>query len=177
MLRFVTSGSMWIRPIVPKTRNLFGKFNLPTLAKNKTVISLLTVSTGIIGLHHTTSFPHFYNSQPIYNDIAVLDSSTRFESINLDNRRAKYREMCVGSVLGLVSGVIIGKISTVLAYVTVFSLLAIEWLSNKGIIDKSYLYGRTSRYLKHVAGSNISLDKPFFKVPFLLTFFISSLNI
>lgn len=50
-------------------------------------------------------------------------------------RKIIYKQMCLGSILGIGFGLVMIKISSTLIYLTVFSVLALEWLRNRGIID------------------------------------------
>ncbi|AET38333.1 Fun14p Ecym_2620 [Eremothecium cymbalariae DBVPG len=97
------------------------------------------------------------------------------------NGKLNYRQLCVGSISGLTLGVIIGKVSNVLAFITVFSLLTLQWLQNRGLLDKGATKG-LSQYIVNTGRERVDLntlvwEKPSFKVSFLLTFFLAAINV
>ncbi|CCK70210.1 Fun14p KNAG_0D04700 [Huiozyma naganishii CBS 8797] len=50
-------------------------------------------------------------------------------------RKAVYKQLCLGSILGVVCGVVMVKVSGLLVYTTVFGLLLFEWLRARGLVD------------------------------------------
>lgn len=97
------------------------------------------------------------------------------------SKKVNYRQLCLGSVIGVVAGVVVGKISSILVFITAFGLLSMQWLSNRGLIDKSSTWG-LSKYVVKTGRESIDLntlvwDKPSFKVPFILTFVLAAINV
>ncbi|CAR22415.1 Fun14p [Lachancea thermotolerans CBS 6340] len=133
------------------------------------------------------------SSKNIIRSDTILDVKQRNaglpEEIGLPGQRGKsavskkvnYRELCLGSVLGLMIGVVVGKISSVLVFVTACGLLSLQWLSNRGLVDKNATWG-LSKYIVKTGRESVDLntliwDKPSFKVPFILTFVLAALNV
>lgn len=94
----------------------------------------------------------FINQFLIYNESALITTNDNMKLrmkeneyqadgavISADESRKRrkiiYKQMCLGSILGIGFGLFIIKISSALIYLTVFSILALEWLRNRGIID------------------------------------------
>lgn len=93
-----------------------------------------------------------------------------------------YRQLCIGSILGLVAGVVVGKISTLLVYVAAVGFLAVQWLQNRGVIDKSATGSIFTRYIIKTGRETVDLntliwERPSFKISFLLTFLLAAANI
>lgn len=93
-----------------------------------------------------------------------------------------YRQLCIGSIFGLVLGVVVGKISTLLVYLTAVGFLTIQWLQNRGMIDKDITGSIFARYIIKTGRETIDLntlvwERPSFKISFLLTFLLAAANI
>ncbi|CCE65420.1 hypothetical protein TPHA_0L00640 [Tetrapisispora phaffii CBS 4417] len=117
----------------------------------------------------------------LYNDSAVsreLHNNVfkRLPTTKREERKAIYRDMCWGSIVGVASGILIAKVSSILIYVAVFTGLAIEWMKNKGYVDKEFITGSTSTILRQVVHKNYNLNRPLFKVSFMLSFIIAAFN-
>lgn len=135
----------------------------------------------------------------IYND-AILDinspgSLQKVQEVGLPSKEPKdhkttsrfngkldYRQLCYGSIIGVFLGVVVGKISSLLVFLTVSAYLGLQFLQNRGAIDK----GSTQRLLQGLtiktSGESIDLntliwERPSFKVSFLLTFVLAAVNI
>lgn len=98
------------------------------------------------------------------------------------NGKLDYRQLCYGSIIGVFLGVVIGKISSLLVFLTASAYLGLQFLQNRGAIDK----GSTQRLLQGltIKTSSESIDlntliweRPSFKVSFLLTFVLAAVNI
>lgn len=87
-----------------------------------------------------------------------------------------YEELTIGSVVGLFSGVIIGKLSQVIVFVSLLSYFLIEFLENKNIIHIPWNYfitiGKEKINLKQ-----LFFEKPSFKISFVLSFIIAAYNV
>lgn len=135
----------------------------------------------------------------IYND-AIVDvnspkSLQKGQEIGLPSREHKnteatsrfngildYRQLCYGSIIGVFLGVVVGKISSLLVFLTASAYLGVQFLQNRGVVDK----GATQRLLEGltIKTSRESIDlntlvweRPSFKVSFLLTFVLAAVNI
>lgn len=162
------------------------------------------VATKVVGLTMATSLgiaaPWIYNSKNlIYND-AILDvnrnpslstvsaqetglpSQARVQRKSRLNGYLDYRQLCIGSIFGLVLGVVVGKISTLLVYVSVIGFLSLQWLQNRGIVDKDATGSLFSKYIIKTGRETIDFntliwERPSFKISFLLTFLLAAANI
>lgn len=101
--------------------------------------------------------------------------------ISSKQRRVNYRQMCYGSILGLVFGVIFGKISSLLVFITGVGFVGLQFLQNRGVISSDSTRS-LSKYVVTIGRERIDLntliwDKPSFKVSFILTFVLAALNV
>lgn len=160
------------------------------------------VTTRVVGLTMAASIgitaPWIYNSRNlIYNDavvdasrnlgaaIAALGQGAAQESQPKRSRfggKLDYRQLCIGSIFGLVLGVVIGKISTLLVYVSAVGFLTLQWLQNRGIVDKNATNSLFARYIIKSGRETIDFntliwERPSFKISFLLTFLLAAANI
>ncbi|AMD18826.1 HBL076Cp [Eremothecium sinecaudum] len=97
------------------------------------------------------------------------------------NGKLNYRQLCMGSITGLAFGIIMGKISHALVFVSAFGLLALQWLQSRGIVNKDATKG-LSKYVLNMSREQVDLntliwEKPSFKVSFLLSFVLAAMNI
>lgn len=94
-------------------------------------------------------------------------------------QRLNYQHLAVGSFLGLFSGYVLGKLSKLLTFVGLTSLLIVQFLQSRGIIDvynkptvqKFYSFARN-----HLHVSEFMLEKPSFKFSFLLSALVAAFN-
>lgn len=160
------------------------------------------LATRVAGLTMATSVgiaaPWIYNLQnTIYNDavvdahrspgaaVAALAQGSVQEPAKRKSRldgKLDYRQLCMGSILGLVLGVVVGKVSTLLVYVTAAGLLGLQWLQNRGIVDKNATQSLFARYIVKSGRETLDLntliwERPSFKLSFLLTFVLAAANI
>lgn len=114
----------------------------------------------------------------IYNDIGFVEQPTLRSSLSSrSERKMKYKELCCGSIIGLMSGIMVGKISSLLVYLSIIGALVFEWLGNKRIINKRYTLQVVSTSMSRIIGNNVNMNNPFFKVSFLLTFILSAFSV
>lgn len=83
--------------------------------------------------------------------------------------------------MGLFFGVIVGKISSLLVFITGVGLLGMQFLQNRGVISSDSTRA-LSKYAITVGKEKIDLntllwDRPSFKVSFLLTFVLAAFNV
>ncbi|SCU78836.1 LAME_0A06040g1_1 [Lachancea meyersii CBS 8951] len=166
------------------TRPFYKPMGVPTM--------LLPRIAGFAGLTALAlSLQHFSSNNAIRND-TILDVKQRHQTlpdevgvpvrtVESKVRKLNYRQLCLGSIIGLVAGVVVGKISTVLVFLTAFGLLSVQWLENRGLVDKRSTWG-LSKYVLRTGKESVDLntliwEKPNFKIPFLLTFVLAAVNI
>lgn len=133
-------------------------------------------------------------SRTIYNDTAVDIGANVLKQTGLSQAevevvkgerkvRLDYRGLCLGSILGVGAGVIIGKISGVLAYFTVFAFLVLQWMKNRGLIDKNssqlrglYRVAKVGFVDEEGNARFVNSENLCFKLSFLLTFLLAAVN-
>lgn len=173
--------------------NRFSTFSGSTLL-------LPRVTARATGLTLATSFgiaaPWIYNSKNlIYNDalLEVDRKSALSQKVDFSgeapvkrtsrlNGKLDYRQLCIGSICGLVLGVVVGKISMLLVYFTGVGLLTLQWLQNRDIINKNATTNLFAKYIIRSGKETIDLntliwERPSFKISFLLTFILAAANI
>ncbi|SCU83227.1 LADA_0C10264g1_1 [Lachancea dasiensis] len=132
------------------------------------------------------------SSKHVIRSDTILDVKQRHKSLPEEvglplqshattNRRLYYKEMCLGSIVGLVTGVVVGKISTALVFIAACGLLGVQWLENRGLISKNSTVGLSKYVIKtgkdSVDFNTLIWNKTSFKVPFLITFILAAVNI
>ncbi|OWB71211.1 hypothetical protein B5S31_g896 [[Candida] boidinii] len=90
--------------------------------------------------------------------------------------RLNYQELSIGSMAGLILGIIAGKLSSVIVFTSVSIYLTIQFLNAKGIITIPF-----TRIIK-VGAQSIDLramifEQPSFNITFLLTFVLAAYSI
>ncbi|MCP8718196.1 MAG: FUN14 domain-containing protein [Asgard group archaeon] len=129
-------------------------------------------------------------SKKIHNDTATQIQS-RLPSVNVEQVKSEiqqpfkksrfngylnYEELTIGSVVGLFLGIIIGKLSQVIVFVSLSSYFLLEFLENRNIITIPWNYfitiGKERINLKQ-----LFFEKPSFKISFVLSFIIAAYNV
>lgn len=94
-----------------------------------------------------------------------------------------YRGLSLGSILGVGLGVLIGKISGVLAYFTVAAFLVLQWMKNRGLIDKNssqlrgvYKLARVGMIDEEGNARFVNGENLCFKLSFLVSFLLAAIN-
>lgn len=107
-----------------------------------------------------------------YNPSA-LDAKVRTSSLG---KSLDYGDLCMGSVTGIFLGIIIGKLSSAIVFLSVSSYLLLQFLENRGIINIPWTsvisIGKEKLDLK-----TLLFNKPCFKVSFVSTFLLAAWNI
>lgn len=92
------------------------------------------------------------------------------------NGKLDYSELCLGSLTGLFLGVVVGKLSSVLVFVSVSTYLLLQFLENRGMISIPWTsilnIGNRQWDLKQ-----LFFDKPSFKVSLVSSFLIAAFNV
>lgn len=135
-------------------------------------------------------------SKTIYND-AIVDVKSPPGGIQIGQEsglpsrdpvkrtggfRLDYRQLCYGSIFGLFLGVVVGKISSLLVFLTASAYLALQFLQNRGVIDKGATKGLLQGWTVKTSRESVDLnamvwERPCFKASFLLTFVLAAVNI
>ncbi|QLQ81648.1 hypothetical protein HG537_0F04090 [Torulaspora globosa] len=187
-----------MRPFIGQRMLFNGIKNTVGKRFNFTASRSISMFPKVAGLTMATSVgiaaPWLYKSSSIiYNDV-VMDANRNAVSLadvateksattrSRFGGKLDYRQLCIGSIFGLVLGVVVGKISTLLVYVTAIGFLGIQWLQNRGIIDKDMTGSILARYIVKTGRETIDFntlvwERPSFKISFLLTFLLAAANI
>ncbi|KAH3902909.1 Fun14p SCDLUD_000504 [Saccharomycodes ludwigii] len=153
------------------------------------------------------SFFSLIKPQVLHNDTlstpAISNHSNNNEELLLTSeqrkRRVFYRQLCVGSILGLITGIIVGKLSGVIIWVFMSSCLFIQFLVSRGVLSRNtsllsvsglnttdftynYCNTGTSTITSQLKTSlhkifGYLMENPVFKASFILSFGLASVNI
>lgn len=92
------------------------------------------------------------------------------------NGKLDYGELCLGSLTGLFLGIVVGKLSSVLVFVSVLSYLLLQFLENRGMITIPWTsilnIGNRQWDLKL-----LFFNKPSFKISLVSSFLIAAFNV
>ncbi|SGZ49724.1 CIC11C00000003674 [Sungouiella intermedia] len=92
------------------------------------------------------------------------------------NGKLDYGELCLGSLTGLFLGVVVGKLSSVLVFVSVSTYLLLQFLENRGMVTIPWTsilnIGNRQWDLKL-----LFFDKPSFKISLVSSFLIAAYNV
>lgn len=118
---------------------------------------------------------------PILNNAAIrLNLAPIFESAphsKTDGRfHLNYQELTIGSVTGMVLGIIIGKISSMLVFLGLSSYFLVQFLELRNIITVPWnsiiSIGKERINVKDLVFNNVN-----FKIAFVLSFLIAAFNV
>lgn len=122
-----------------------------------------------------------YLSRPIIRNDAVAISTPRYAPLQTRARTSRfggkldYGELSIGSVTGLFLGIIIGKLSTAIVFLSLSSYLLLQFLENRGLITVPWSsvlnIGNRQWDLKA-----LFFNRPSFKVSFVATFLLAAFN-
>lgn len=127
-----------------------------------------------IGLH--------LNSKQIWND-AIVASQRRTGDVLVEEKKIthskvtlNYQELAAGSVTGLFLGIVAGKLSSAIVFLTLAIYLLTQFLENKGIVTVPW------KQMVNVGSERIDVKhlvfyRPSFKVSFVLSFLIAAFNV
>lgn len=107
-------------------------------------------------------------------------------------QRLNYKQLCSGSILGLVCGTLLGKLSGVLAYFACFGFLAWRWLQSRQLVSRTanpflgvakYTKGLFAGFIANSDDSEslpqwlTDMDSLCFNVSFAATFALAAINV
>lgn len=120
--------------------------------------------------------------RPIYNDAVLTQRYTKPIDLDVKSRvspvqkRLNYNDLCIGSITGLFLGIVIGKLSTTLAFLGVSAYLFLQFLESRNIISIPWTsviqMGKQRIDMKKMFFENLS-----FKLSFVSTFLLAAWNI
>lgn len=137
----------------------------------------LTLTGGSLLLLNSTS--------PVLNETTVSSPAITITVTSQEETRAKrksyYRQLCLGSILGVVAGLLLIKVSVVVLYIAGLSLLGLEWLRSRNIITVNH--GELARLTKSNLGrffnfgKNSVSDMNLFKISFVFAAGLTYYNV
>lgn len=87
-----------------------------------------------------------------------------------------YQELTIGSITGLFLGILAGKLSSAIVFLTLSAYLLTQFLENRGIITipwRQFINIGTEK----IDVKKLVLNQPSFKISFVLTFLIAAFNV
>lgn len=162
---------------------------------------LLGLTTATVGLSMASSLhmPRIYadalQQHPVSQQQVINNVNRDVERVSQQMEQATkkidYQQLTIGSFVGLISGVVIGKFSKVLVWVLGGAGLLIQFLKSRGIVESNPLTSKGFREgvyhkLKGVAMvlgldetdyQELIKDKPSFNVAFFFSFLVAAWNI
>lgn len=155
-------------------------FAATTRPLSKSVFPRLALASSIAFVSYTS----FKLQSPIRNDAALqvptVDIKVSKKPAAVHKSRfhgyLDYRELCIGSVTGLILGVVIGKFSSALVFLSLASYFLVQFLEANNIVvipwKKIIRVGTEDIEVKELVLSN-----PSFKLSFVSSFLIAAFNI
>ncbi|VEU24029.1 DEKNAAC105244 [Brettanomyces naardenensis] len=140
---------------------------------------------GIMGLSAT----YMVNHNPIKNDSAYYDQQlppppAGYGYVKVPEKpkydgafggKLSYKELTLGSVFGLVSGLIVGQLSTVFVFIALGAYLAVQYLHAQGIltipVTKIIRIGSEDIDVRKMV-----FDRPSFSITYILSFLVAAYN-
>lgn len=122
-------------------------------------------------------------TQLIQNDsVAMKQPITINKTPQLDHSQSQlsqklnYDDLCFGSISGLFLGIVVGRFSSVIVFLTLSAYLVVQFLENRGFItipwNSVVNVGR-----KQIDMHTLFFKKPSFKVSFAASFLIAAFNV
>ncbi|KAG5358663.1 hypothetical protein CJU89_5304 [Yarrowia sp. B02] len=171
------------------------------IARTRLMPGLLGLTTATVGLSMASSLhmPRIYSdalAQPAPSQQQVINNVNRdvervAQQVEQASKKVDYQQLTIGSFVGLISGVVIGKFSKVLVWVLGGAGLLIQFLKSRGIVESNPLTSKSFREsvyhkLKGVAMvlgldeadyQELIKDKPSFNIAFFFSFLVAAWNI
>ena len=171
------------------------------IARSRLMPGLLGLTTATVGLSMASSLhmPRIYadalQQHPVSQQQVINNVNRDVERVSQQMEQATkkidYQQLTIGSFVGLISGVVIGKFSKVLVWVLGGAGLLIQFLKSRGIVESNPLTSKGFREgvyhkLKGVAMvlgldetdyQELIKDKPSFNVAFFFSFLVAAWNI
>lgn len=153
---------------------MFTTFIRPALLRNSLKVMPVLLGAGI--MLRPTGF--------IRNDVAVSAPQRQYTPQSLDAKvrtsrlggKLDYSDLSIGSITGLFLGIVIGKLSTAIVFLSLSSYLLLQFLENRGIITIPWTsvlsIGKRKLDLK-----TLFFNRPSFKLSFVATFLLAAFNV
>lgn len=153
-------------------------------ASRGSVMSRMNLFVGSVGTFYLVN--RLDASSKIHNDAAFarnrgigVQSPAMGEPKTVHSRfggKLDYQELTIGSITGLFLGILAGKLSSAIVFLTLSGYLLIQFLENRGIIAIPW------RQFVNIGSERIDvkklvLNQPSFKISFVLSFLIAAFNV
>ncbi|CDK29636.1 unnamed protein product [Kuraishia capsulata CBS 1993] len=169
-----------VRLSLKPSRMSFG--HLPRIRVQQSSAPKLGLLLGALGCYGVGSIAS--SNSVIHNDVGLRQQpafATDIPTLKPVHDKAfggklDYSQLTMGSLFGFIIGVVIGKLSSVLVFVTVSSFLTFQFLRSRGIVTMP-----VSRIVKlgtnRVDVGKLFFDQPSFNVSFFLAFVVAAFNV
>ncbi|CUM67121.1 uncharacterized protein PRCAT00004810001 [Priceomyces carsonii] len=179
--RFSTKH-MW-RPL-SQTSHQFAS-NITVRTSNRAGLKLLGCVTGALGFasflnRSSAVLNETYRSSgslggQVQADVTRIEKSAKTSKSRFGGK-LNYQELCIGSVTGLFLGIIAGKLSSVIVFLTLSSYLLLQFLQSRDIITIPW------KKMINVGSESIDIrtlvfEKLSFKISFVSSFLIAAFNV
>ncbi|KAG7752132.1 hypothetical protein KL911_003930 [Ogataea haglerorum] len=177
LLRPGPNTSSFLSKAVPRARLISSQFARPM---GRPLAPKMGVSLGVLGI---SSYWLYHNQ--IRNEVAIGDQKQlQIESTVQDiaqkpqydksfGGKLDYQELSLGSMCGLVCGMVMGKLSSIFVFLSLSFYLGVQFLNSRGIVTIPW-----TRYIK--MGSHLIdvrqmiFEQPSFNISFILTFLLAA---
>lgn len=132
---------------------------------------------GLFGVYQLRGRAIANESTPAYVDYNARFQSTVQYKTRLGGK-LDYEQLSVGSFTGLLTGYIAGKLSRLIAFITLSGLLTLQFLESRGFITTSALplVNRIYTWFRDKFDiTEFIMDKPSFKLSYFFSFAIAAL--
>ncbi|VBB89857.1 Conserved hypothetical protein [Yarrowia lipolytica] len=171
------------------------------IARTRLMPGLLGLTTATVGLSMASSLhmPRIYadglqqhpvSQQQVINNVN-RDVERVSQQVEQVGKKVDYQQLTIGSFVGLISGVVIGKFSKILVWVLGGAGLLIQFLKSRGIVESNPLTSKSFREGVYHKLKGVAMvlgldetdyqepikDKPSFNVAFFLSFLVAAWNI
>ncbi|CCC70662.1 hypothetical protein NCAS_0F01780 [Naumovozyma castellii] len=177
-LSFVNLSRLGInRLALPAARSSsrIGYIKAPSSFTVKALFGAGMLTGGLWSIPKLTSTTHL-----IHNDAPLVEDEITIQP-PVVKKQPQYRQLCLGSLFGIVAGIIVGKLSSILIGVGLLSLISVRWLmrGNILVINKEIMTKDGFLKMLNIDSSRMAnlTDNRFFKGSFLLTFILTVVNI
>lgn len=177
--RVASMRSMFSRNFVSKTQ-----FANARITSRGSMIPKVNLFVGSVGTFYLVN--KLQSKSTIFNDAIYAGNrgiSTKTGAVPeqkvIHSRfggKLDYQELTIGSITGLFLGILAGKLSSAIVFLTLSCYLLTQFLENRGIITIPW------RHFVNVGSGRIDvkklvLNQPSFKISFVLTFLIAAFNV
>ncbi|KAG7878589.1 hypothetical protein KL905_004069 [Ogataea polymorpha] len=162
---------------VPRTRLIS---NLLARPMARPLAPKLGVSIGVLSISSYWLYHNQIKNEVAFGDEKRLELESAAQDIAQKPQYDKslggkldYQELSIGSMCGLVCGMVVGKLSSIFVFLSLSFYLGVQFLNSRGIVSIPW-----TRYIK--MGSHLIdvrqmiFEKPSFNITFILTFLLAA---